>query len=227
MSQETDAKNNSKGLSQSEILSIITTEHYNLQGARSATVSEATGRANLYLSSISGTLVALGIITQTIKTGDAFYLFSLVLLPSLLFVGIVTFVRILETTIEDINYGRGINRLRHYYLELLPEMRNYFILSDNDDVSGVLRNMGIYKPSNQTFISTNGMISVLNSVIAGSISGIVVSGVFSAPTIVCGGIGIVIFVIVVILHQIYMRRKLTESNGFVTPVFPTKSHTSE
>jgi len=38
-------------------VSFVTTEHFTLQGARSQTVSEATGRASIFLASVSGGLV--------------------------------------------------------------------------------------------------------------------------------------------------------------------------
>jgi hypothetical protein len=41
-------------------VTVLTTEHFTLQGARAATISESTGRATMFLSSVSGGLVALG-----------------------------------------------------------------------------------------------------------------------------------------------------------------------
>src|SRR5215213_10398958 len=38
-----------------------TTEHFNLQTARALTVSEANGRASIYLAALSGNLIALGL----------------------------------------------------------------------------------------------------------------------------------------------------------------------
>ena len=40
-------------------------------------------------------------------------------------------------------YGRAINRIRHYYLELAGNERRYFMMGGNDDVPGVLANMGL------------------------------------------------------------------------------------
>ena len=54
-------------------LSIITTEHFALQGSRSATISESTGRASMFLSAVSGGLVALGLIATAARLGSAFY----------------------------------------------------------------------------------------------------------------------------------------------------------
>jgi hypothetical protein len=50
-------------------LSIIITEHVALQGARSATISESTGRAGMFLSAVSGGLVALGLIATATHVG--------------------------------------------------------------------------------------------------------------------------------------------------------------
>jgi hypothetical protein len=50
--------------------------------------------------------------------GAAFFGFGLVLLPTLTFVGLVTFERTLQTSIEDTEYARRIALLRRYYFEL-------------------------------------------------------------------------------------------------------------
>jgi hypothetical protein len=56
-----------------EALSIISTEHFALQGARAATISESTGRAGMFLSAVSGGLVALGLLATATKVGSGFY----------------------------------------------------------------------------------------------------------------------------------------------------------
>ena len=43
-------------------VTFVTTEHFTLQGARSSTIAEATGRATMFLGAVSGGLVALGLI---------------------------------------------------------------------------------------------------------------------------------------------------------------------
>src|SRR5215471_4359291 len=42
-----------------------TTEHFNLQTARSITVAESNGRASIYLAALSSNLIALAFIGQT------------------------------------------------------------------------------------------------------------------------------------------------------------------
>jgi hypothetical protein len=100
---------------QEQILQFMTTEHFTLQTAKSATVAEANGRASLFLSTVSSAVVALAFIGQVSGIGRAFFLFGLVLFPSLLFLGFVTFERAIQTAIENMVLSRGINRLRHYF----------------------------------------------------------------------------------------------------------------
>ena len=91
---------------------MATTEHFNLQTARAATISEANGRASIYLAALSSSLIALAFIGQMSRLGTAFYAFSLLLLPVLAFVGVVTFQRLVQSSLEDIAYAQRIARVR-------------------------------------------------------------------------------------------------------------------
>src|ERR671929_2016539 len=105
-----------------------TTEHFNLQTARSLTVSEANGRASIYLAALSGNLVALAFVGQMSRLGVAFYAFALILLPVLAFVGTVTFVRLVQSSIEDIACAHRIALVRSYYLRVAPELEPYLVV---------------------------------------------------------------------------------------------------
>jgi hypothetical protein len=59
-----------------------------------ATISEANGRASIYLAAVSSNLIALAFIGQMSRLGMDFYAFALILLPVLAFVGVVTFQRL-------------------------------------------------------------------------------------------------------------------------------------
>ena len=76
-----------------QAIQILTTEHYNLQSGRSSTIAEANGRLSVFLSTASGSLIAIGFIGQVSNLGQAFHVFTLLLLPTLLFLGLVTFFR--------------------------------------------------------------------------------------------------------------------------------------
>lgn len=151
------------------LLTMLTTEHFTLQGARASTVSESTARAALYVGALSASLVALGLLAQATRLSAAFAIFTLIVLPALYAVGTFTFVRLAESSIEDIGYGRAINRIRGYYRELAGQDARYFALGGHDDVAGVLANMGITRPSRwQLYFTLAAMVAVLNGVAGGS-----------------------------------------------------------
>jgi hypothetical protein len=58
-------------------VTFATTEHFNLQTARALTVSEANGRASIYLAALSSNLFALAFIGQMSRLGVAFHAFAL------------------------------------------------------------------------------------------------------------------------------------------------------
>lgn len=71
-------------------VTFITTEHFTLQGARAATIAESTGRATVFLGTVSGGLIALGLLGQASHLGGAFYASGLIVLPTLAFLGLFT-----------------------------------------------------------------------------------------------------------------------------------------
>ncbi|MFF8293784.1 hypothetical protein ACF068_31875 [Streptomyces sp. NPDC016309] len=59
----------------------MTTEHFTLQGARAATISESTSRATIFIGSVSAGMVALGLIDTATGIGTAFYALGLIFCP--------------------------------------------------------------------------------------------------------------------------------------------------
>src|SRR4249920_1904875 len=127
----------------SHIVTIMKTEHYNLQSGRSMTVADSNGRRTLFIGTVSGALIAIAFTGQASSMGTAFFVFSLVLFPALLFMGLFTFERVLQAGIEDLIYARGITRIRQLYLEHAPQMQPYFILSARDASGQSLLDVGI------------------------------------------------------------------------------------
>src|SRR5919204_587711 len=76
-----------------QLVSIMTTEHNNLQTGRSIAIAEVNGRASLFVGAVSSTLIALTLVAQLSHLGTAFFVFSLVVLPTLIFMGLSTFER--------------------------------------------------------------------------------------------------------------------------------------
>ena len=164
------------------VLQILTTEHWSLLATRSMGYTEAMSRAALFIAALSGAVVALALVAQATDFGDGFVAFSLVLLPVVFFVGVVTIARLGQINAEDTLWVQGLNRLRHAYLELAPELEPYFVTSRYDDVLGVLASAPRSKPQTtnrpfQAFVAAPGLIAVLDSVVAGATAGIAALGV--------------------------------------------------
>ena len=208
--------------SRQELLTALTTEHFTLQGARSQTVGESAARSSLYLGSLSSTLIALGFVSQVSEGGDAFQLFALAALPTLYFLGVFTFVRLVESSVEDLLYGRAINRVRHYYLELAGKEGRYFMMGGNDDVRGVLANMGLGRgPRWQLFATTASAVSVVNSIVGGGCVAIFLGVTLDLPLAVAAVAGAAFAVLSVALHQRYDRRHHVQAGGHLDVLFPS------
>jgi hypothetical protein len=138
-------------------VTFATTEHFVLQGARAATIAESTGRANMFLASVSGGLVALGLVATATSVGSAFYAFGLVLLPTPAFVGLVTFERALQSGIEDQGYARRIALLRGDYFDNVPGLAPYLL---SVPPSERLHVQGLWDIPWQGFRTVAGMVGV-------------------------------------------------------------------
>ena len=51
---DSDARSTGEADPRSAAVTFVTTEHFVLQGARSATIAESTGRANMFLAAVAG-----------------------------------------------------------------------------------------------------------------------------------------------------------------------------
>jgi len=156
-------------------LTIITAEHAALETERSSTVFEANGRVGSYLATLSGGVVALAFIGEAAAFGRAFWVFFLVILPAQVFIGIVTFERVLQSSIEDAALARRINRLRRFYEDTEPGLMAYLTSPvTSDDAEAVMGQVG-YASSSwwQPFLAAAGMVGAINSVILGVFTGVV------------------------------------------------------
>ena len=107
----------------SALLSALTTEHFVLQTAASATVSESAARASIYILALSSSLVASGFAVQS---REAFGPFIASVLPAVFLLGLFTVIRLVDVTLEYQHCLRGIAHIRGYYRTLGPEGADYF-----------------------------------------------------------------------------------------------------
>jgi hypothetical protein len=179
-------------------VTFATTEHFNLQTARALTVSEANGRASIYLAAMSGNLIALAFVGQMSRLGAAFYAFALILLPVLAFVGVVTFLRLVQSSIEDLAYAHRIALLRSFYLRVSPELEPYLVAPPDGET---------LPPSTwQLTLTAAGMVAVVNSVVVAACAGLVLEAAGVHSVAIPVAFGAVIGAVAFTLHERHHRR---------------------
>jgi len=142
----------------------LLTEHFVLESARGITVSESSSRASLYLMTLSSSLVAFGFLSQTpIAFG-----FLGVIIPVVFLLGIFTYERLVETSLEDVVALASIQRIRRYYATLLPGADEYFPLPVGNRAPNELLEIGRRASWRGIFFTTSSAIAVVNSIVAGS-----------------------------------------------------------
>ena len=191
-----------------DLLTIMSTEHFTLQGARSAAISDANGRTGFFLNSLSAGVVALAFVAQVAQAGPAFIILALIVLPTLLIVGLASFERLLQLGIENIRLVVAINRVRHYYLEIAPELRPHFTLSDRDDPVGVLSSLGSVRGGIRPwdlFITNAGVVAIIDGIVSGVVVTLIAS-TLQGDIAISAVAGIVAGAIVLTVLALYLAR---------------------
>jgi hypothetical protein len=168
------------------------------------TVSEANGRASIYLAALSSNLIALAFIGQMSRLGAAFYAFALILLPVLVFVGLVTFLRLVQSSLEDIAFAHRIALLRDLYLRLSPELEPYVLA-----VRGGREATGKARPTPtawQLTLTMAGMVAVVNSVVVAAVAGVALAAADVSPLALPLAVGALVGAAALTLQQRHHRR---------------------
>jgi hypothetical protein len=205
-------------------LQILSTEHWSLLASRSLAWNESFSRASMYLSTLSGSIVALSLIVGVDGFNDAFFIVALVVLPVALFVGVGTWLRMGATNYHDAITVAGMNRIRAAYLEIAPELEPYFVMGVHDDARGIGITMAVppgTAPVVHLIAGTPTLVMVLNSVVAGAITALLVFRFVLAdpgPTLA----GALLVATVVLVGQLNSARtKIGRLQRTLQPMFPT------
>lgn len=203
------------------IVQAVTTEHFCLQSARTAIATEAVGRTTIYLGTVSSALIAMGFLGQLLRLQPLFLLISLILLATLFMLGIVTSVRLTQLAIDDMAYQRAINRLRHWYLEIGPSMRPYFLLSDRDDQSGVRQNLTVKRSGWQLVFSTNGALTLVNSLLGAVAAALAAHLLAETGAVFSMAVGVGFCVASAFAHALGQARMWTRAEQRMPVAFPS------
>jgi hypothetical protein len=195
------------------VVQIVTTEHYNLQAARSLAASDANGRAALFLGTVSGTLIALAFVGNVshvgTRLGAAFFVFAFVLFPSLVFLGLATFDSVLQSGIEASIQARGIYRIRQLYVELAPQVHEYLILPAHGEATGFFRRARWW----QSFLTLAGVVAVINAILAGVFIGLLVAQLGTPTLALCVVVGLALFLALLLAQLRYQYVQWRAARG--------------
>lgn len=211
-------------------LQILATEHWSLLATRSLTYSESLARVNIFLAILSGAVIALALVAQADRFGPTFISVAIPMLLVVLFAGVATIARLTALNRDDYRWVIGMNRLRHAYLQLHPDLEPHFVASPYDDLPGALQTLGIDDVTAGRRLGSvlhlpqtlPGMLTVIVAAVAGAI------GALAARAVAIPSWGVVLaaaagFVLVLILMGISGRRSITRFAPSLEPRFPSPS----
>jgi hypothetical protein len=206
-------------------LQVLSTEHWSLLASRSLAWNESFSRAGMFLSTLSGAIVALALVAQATSFGDGFRLFALVILPVVLFIGLGTLFRLGLANYHDGICVVGMNRIRAAYFERVPEVRRYFVMPGHDDDAAVWRAMamdpGIPMPV-ILLASAPTLVAVVNAVLAAAIGAIaaIQLGASGGIATLVGAVG---FLALFAAEYWWGSREAQRERPEYVPMFPTPS----
>ena len=168
--------------------SILATEHWSLLSARSLAYSESFSRVTVFLTVLSASIVGLALVANTAGVEDEFAWATGFLAPLVLFLGVTTYVRLVQLNVDDILTVMAMNRIRHAYLEMAPELQPYFTTGWHDDIRGVMKSLLLVRsrsanPKTQFFITTPSVVAFVDAFVAGSASGLLLSRTDLEPVV--------------------------------------------
>jgi hypothetical protein len=204
-------------------IQILATEHWSLLATRSLAWNEVWARGGMLLSALSGAIVALALVGQGTGFDGTFAAFGIAILPVVLFLGVTTYVRMDDSNLLEAMSVVGMNRIRHGYLEIAPDLEPYLVTSPHDDWRGVGVTMGNRRagvvPIGRLLSATPVTVSVINAVLAGAIAGLVAIQVGLVGPIVVA-VSVALFAVVLAAHLLDQRRVVTMAQAGLVSRFP-------
>jgi hypothetical protein len=204
-------------------LQILSTEHWSLLASRALAWNESFSRSGMFLTTLSGAMVALALVAQATDFGGPFMIFALVILPVVLFVGIATLLRLGAANYHENLCVVGMNRIRAAYLELAPELEPYFVMGVHDDARGVAITGGV-EPDRSILVyilsAAPGLVTILNGLLAAAI-GTLLGVQLSLDTWPALGVGAGCFLAFMAWAGWYGKGSIERTNRYILPMFPT------
>jgi hypothetical protein len=209
---------------------VLASEHWSLLATRSLTYTESLSRVTIFLAIVSGAVVSLALVAQADRFGSTFISIAIPVLFVVLFAGIATVARLMRLNGDDFRWVVGMNRIRHAYVELHPDLEPYFVTGHHDDLPGALLTLGIDSAAAGGGVGSlfhviqtlPGMLSVVVAAVAGAIGALAALG-FGVPPAGMVLVAVAAFVLVMIAIGVWASRSFGRRPPILEPRFPTPS----
>jgi hypothetical protein len=217
----TPALSDRSGVTDAVRAQILATEHWSLLATRSMTWNEVFSRASMFITVLSAAVVALALVAQATAFGPGFRLFALLVLPIVLLVGVATVIRLAEDNAEDFGLVIGMNRLRHAYLELAPELEPYFVSGHYDDAAGIMQTYGpgVSFSLVRIIAGTPNLVAAINIVVVGVFAALI-ADTLGASDVIDVVAGVVAALATAICFGTLAFRQFTGARRAHQPRFP-------
>jgi hypothetical protein len=211
-------------------LQVLATEHWSLLATRSLTYMESFSRVSMFLSVLTGAVVALALFAQVDHFHQTFLMAAILILTVVVFVGLVTIGRVSTLNRENFQWVVGMNRLRRAYLEAYPDVEPYLVAGSNDDLRGFALTMGLpdlAKPSPISSLTEGlqtlpAMVSVIVSLVAGLL-GALIAAAFGASTTVAVVVAAIVFFLWNVIIAVFSQRAFFKFVRTMPARFPSPS----
>lgn len=206
------------------VVQILATEHWSVLAQRSLVYNEAFTRVATFLTLVSMSLVGLALLAQVMNVGSGLLTVAAVTLVFDLVVGFATIARVLGAVDDDLRAMHGMSRIRHGYIQLVPELRPYFTAPVHDDLRSV---MAGYGPAHSGFtgfvyfLSTSlGLMVLLVSLIAG-VTVVLTVMAFGATGGIAAAFGVATVVAVFVALGVVARQSILRGQDRLESLFPS------
>ena len=180
--------------------SAVGTELFVLQSVASSTISEAGTRSTIYLSTLSGGLVAIGFAggSPALLASLAFTVF-----PTIFMLGWFTVVRLVDTSVENITVRRRMERIREHFVSLHPSGPD--LISLDSPRTGEL---GVRYSRSSFLFTMASMIGAVNAVLGGALVALVLIFGGDVEPVLAQVSGVTVGLLLLTATLTYERRRI-------------------
>ncbi|MFB2597114.1 hypothetical protein ACEXQE_04905 [Herbiconiux sp. P17] len=184
------------------LLSALVTEHFVLQSAAGATISESSSRASIYLAALSSGLVAIGFSSQSPST---LIVLAATVFPTVYVLGWFTIIRLIDTTVASVVAQQRIEAIRGYYGSLSRAASRFF--PRDDEKAGTL---GVRYRARSLLFTIATMISVVNAVLGAAATAVILAIGADAELITSVVAGALVGAASVVIALTYQQRRFRD-----------------